>query len=92
MTEGWRQEVDHQATRDAVVFWWEHRHEQRPPLQPGAQVGYLPHRHGPAKMGSRTGSVMQVLPGDMRLVQFGGEQDGSEIVRIVAHAEELLPL
>lgn len=86
-------EVDHQAVRDAVLFWREHRHEPRPALQPGTEVGYLPVslRGAPLLIG-RVGHVMQVLPGNRRLVQFGGEEDGSEPVYLNAAFDHLLEL
>lgn len=87
----WRQDVDHQAVRDAVLFWWEHRRDPRV-LPPAARVGFVPFVAGPAGLTGRIGHVMQVLPSERRLVQFGGEEDGSAVVRIVATLDELLPL
>jgi hypothetical protein len=44
------------------------------------------------ELAGRVGRVMQVTAVDQRLVQFGGEEDGTVIVRIAATIEELMPL
>lgn len=87
--------VNHQAVRDAVVFWWEHRSRPRGQYEPGAVVAYMPLEKRSAVLqllAGRVGRVMQVTDVDQRLVQFGGEEDGTAIVRIAATLDELLPL
>ena len=43
-------------------------------------------------LAGRVGSVLQTLAVDQRLIQFGGEEDGTVIVHIVAELDELLPM
>jgi len=91
MTDG----VNHQAVRDAVAFWWEHRSRPRGMYEPGALVGYMPlGKRSPIlqELAGRVGRVMRVTDVDQRLVQFGGEEDGTVIIRIAATLEELLPI
>jgi hypothetical protein len=86
---------DSQALCDATRFWWEHRHEPRQPYDPGTTVGYMPlagRSDALQELAGRTGTVMQTLNLDQRLIQFGGEEDGTAITRIVATLEELWPL
>lgn len=95
MTDPWRQGVDHQAVRDAVLFWWEHRHEPRGEYEPGQTVGYMPLEMRSEilqHLAGRVGRVLQATAVDQRVIQFGGEEDGTVIVRIAATLEELLPL
>jgi hypothetical protein len=90
-----RRPVDHQAVRDAVLFWWEHRREPRGPYEAGQRVGYMPYEDRSKilrDLAGRVGSVLQTLAVDQRLIQFGGEEDGTMIVHIVAELDELLPM
>jgi hypothetical protein len=87
--------VNHQAVRDAVAFWWEHRRGPRLPYELGTVVGYMPLESRSKILqdfAGTTGTVMQTLTLDQRLIQFGGEEDGTVITRIVATLEELWPL
>jgi hypothetical protein len=87
--------VNHQAVRDAVSFWWEHRRGPRLPYESGTLVGYMPLESRSKILqgfAGTTGRVMQTLTLDQRLIQFGGEEDGTVITRIVATLEELWPL
>lgn len=84
-----------QALCDATRFWWEHRRGPRQPYEPGTVVGYMPVESRSKilqHLAGRTGTVMQTLSLDQRLIQFGGEEDGTVITRIVATLEELWPL